>query len=362
MRIAVPKEIKKNEARVGLVPTSVADLVKRGHQLVIETTAGDGIGASDADYIAAGAEIAGNADDTFNNADMIVKVKEPQPIEWARLNEKQILFTYLHLAADMPQTKGLLESGCTAIAYETITDAQGGLPLLAPMSEIAGRLAVIEGASHLKIHNGGRGMLISGVPGTSPSKVVIIGAGSVGGNAAQMAVGLGADVMVFDKSLPRLRQMDAIFGNRIVTAYSSDTGLYQACLEADLVIGAVLIPGASAPKLVAKSWLQQMKKRALLVDVAIDQGGCFETSRATTHEDPTYVVDDVLHYCVANMPGAVPLTSSQALNNATLPYVMKLADKGVMALNDDAGFMKGLNVRAGKIMHPAVQEFFDKNQ
>ncbi len=358
MLVGVPKEIKKNESRVGLVPNSVAELVKNGHSVLVETNAGDGIGVDDDNYIKSGAQIAKNADEVFAKAELIIKVKEPQEAEWQKLSANQILFTYLHLAADLPQTKGLMASGCTAISYETITDAQGGLPLLAPMSEIAGRLAVIEGASHMKATEGGIGMLISGVPGVPPAKVVVIGAGSVGTHATQMAVGLGADVAVFDKSLPRLRQMDALFGNRIVTCYSNHASLEQACLEADLVIGGVLIPGASAPKLVPKSWLKNMKKGAVMVDVAIDQGGCFETSRATTHAEPTYFVDDILHYCVANMPGAVPRTSSQALNNATLPFVVKLANKGMDALAEDAHFMNGLNVKAGKVIHPAVQEAF----
>jgi alanine dehydrogenase len=285
---------------------------------------------------------------------MIVKVKEPQPSEWVQLSSNQILFTYLHLAADAPQAYGLVDSGCTAIAYETITDNAGGLPLLAPMSEVAGRLAVIEGASHLKANAGGRGILISGVPGTAPAEVVVIGGGVVGINAAKMAVGLGARVTVFDRSVPRLRELSDIFGNSVSTRYSSNAVLAEAVKQADMVIGAVLVPGASAPKLVSRAQLSTMKPGAVLVDVAIDQGGCFETSRPTTHDEPTYIVDGIVHYCVANMPGAVPRTSSEALNNATLPHVIALANKGVNALDDDPHLANGLNVVGGKIVYQAV--------
>ena len=273
---------------------------------------------------------------------------------WPQLSANQILFTYLHLAADMAQTRGLMESGCTAIAYETITDASGGLPLLAPMSEVAGRLAVIEGASNLKASAGGRGLLISGVPGTSPAEVVVIGGGVVGTNAAKMAVGLGAGVTILDRSVPRLRQLDDIFGSAITTRYSSKAIIEEVCRDADMVIGAVLIPGASAPKLISRSFLSEMKPGSVLVDVAIDQGGCFETSRPTTHDDPTYVVDGVVHYCVANMPGSVPLTSSEALNNATLPHVLALAEHGVAALDRDPHLANGLNVRGGEVTYSAV--------
>jgi alanine dehydrogenase len=354
MLVGVPKEIKVREARVGLVPNSVAELTGRGHKVLVETNAGAGIGARDDVYRAAGAEIAPDAKSVFDKAEMIVKVKEPQPGEWAQLSADQILFTYLHLAADPAQTRGLMESGCTAIAYETITDDQGGLPLLAPMSEVAGRLAVIEGAANLKANAGGRGLLISGVPGTSPADVVVVGGGVVGVNAAKMAVGLGARVTVLDRSVPRLRYLSDIFGNSITTRYSSRAILEEVCRDADMVIGAVLIPGASAPKLISRAFLSEMKPGSVLVDVAIDQGGCFETSKATTHDDPTYIVDNVLHYCVANMPGSVPLTSSEALNNATLPHVLALADKGVSALDQDPHLMNGLNVRDGKITYQAV--------
>ena len=354
MLIGVPKEIKTREFRVGLVPSSVAELVRRGHQVLVETEAGQGIGADDAEYKAAGAEIASSAGDVFARAEMIVKVKEPQPNEWVQLSSKQILFTYLHLAADAPQAFGLAESGCTAIAYETITDDAGGLPLLAPMSEVAGRLAVIEGASHLKANAGGRGILISGVPGTAPADIVVIGGGVVGVNAAKMAVGVGARVPVFDRSVPRVRYLPDICGSSITTRYANNAVLADAVKQADMVIGAVLVPGASAPKLVRKAELSTMKPGAVLVDVAIDQGGCFETSRPTTHDDPTYMVDGIVHYCVANMPGSVPRTSSEALNNATLPHVIALADKGIKALDDDPHLANGLNVTGGKIVYQAV--------
>jgi alanine dehydrogenase len=354
MLVGVPKEIKTREFRVGLVPGSVAELVHRGHQVIVETGAGAGIGAPDSEYAAAGAEIVAGAAEVFARADMIVKVKEPQPGEWVQLSKNQILFTYLHLAADAAQAHGLAKSGCTAIAYETITDNAGGLPLLAPMSEVAGRLAMIEGASHLKANAGGRGVLISGVPGTDPAEVVVIGGGVVGTNAAKMAVGLGARVTVFDRSLPRLRYLADIFGNSITTRYASTAALAKAITTADMVIGAVLVPGAAAPKLISRAQLAEMQPGAVLVDVAIDQGGCFETSRPTTHDDPTYIVDGIVHYCVANMPGAVPRTSSEALNNATLPHVLALADKGVAALDDDQHLANGLNVKDGRIVYQAV--------
>ncbi len=354
MRIGVPAEIKPNEHRVGLVPSSVKELTAKGHDVYVETGAGRGIAASDADYVEVGAEIVSTAEVLFQKAQMIVKVKEPQPAEWARLTSCHILFTYLHLAADADQAAGLMASGCSAIAYETISDDQGGLPLLAPMSEIAGRLSVIEGAACLRAHEGGRGLLISGVPGTNAADVVIIGGGVVGANAARMAVGMGARVTIFDRSLPRLRYLSDIFGAALETRYSNDSALAEALLSADMVIGAVLIPGASAPQLVSRAQLKKMKPGAVLVDVAIDQGGCFETSRPTTHQDPTYVVDGIIHYCVANMPGAVPLTSSEALNNATLPFVLALADKGMAALEADSHLAAGLNVNQGKLVHPAV--------
>ena len=356
MLVGVPKEVKNHEYRVGLTPTSVRELVHHGHQVIVETNAGGGIGAPDADYEAAGARIVESQDVVFAEAEMVVKVKEPQPNEWVQLSADQILFTYLHLAADMAQTRGLMESGCTAIAYETITDDAGGLPLLAPMSEVAGRLSVIEGAANLKANAGGRGLLISGVPGTSPAEVVVIGGGVVGTNAAKMAIGLGARVTVLDRSVPRLRQLDDIFGNAITTRYSSRAIIEEVCRDADLVIGAVLIPGASAPKLIWRDFLSSMKPGSVIVDVAIDQGGCFETSRATTHDDPTYIVDGVVHYCVANMPGSVPLTSSEALNNATLPHVLALAEHGVAALDRDPHLANGLNVRGGEVTFDAVLE------
>ena len=354
MLVGVPKEIKTREFRVGLVPSSVAELVHHGHKVVVERKAGLGVGATDEHYRAAGAEIAESAADVFTSADMIVKVKEPQSCEWGQLSANQILFTYLHLAADVPQARGLMKSGCTAIAYETITDDSGGLPLLAPMSEVAGRLAVIEGASNLKANVGGRGVLVSGVPGTAPAEVVIIGGGVVGVNAAKMAIGLGARVTVFDRSVQRLRYLADIFGNTITTRYSNKAALADAIKTADLIIGAVLIPGAVAPKLISREQLSTMQPGSVLVDVAIDQGGCFETSRATTHDEPTYIVDNIVHYCVANMPGSVPRTSSEALNNATLPHVLALANKGVAALNEDAHLANGLNVNAGKIVNQAV--------
>ncbi len=356
MLIGVPKEIKVCESRVGLVPNSVSELASRGHRVLVETGAGAGIGAGDDAYRAAGAEIANSAADVFANVEMIVKVKEPQPNEWVQLSADQILFTYLHLAADMAQTRGLMESGCTAIAYETITDDAGGLPLLSPMSEVAGRLSVMEGAANLKANAGGRGLLISGVPGTSPAEVVVIGGGVVGTNAAKMAIGLGARVNVLDCSVPRLRLLDDLFGNAITTRYSSRAVIDEVCRDADLVIGAVLIPGASTPRLISREFLSSMKPGSVIVDVAIDQGGCFETSRATTHEDPTYIVDGVVHYCVANMPGSVPLTSSEALNNATLPHVLALAEHGVAALDFDPHLANGLNVRGGEVTFDAVLE------
>ena len=352
--IGVPKEIKTREFRVGLVPSSVAELVRLGHEVLIETQAGAGIGANDDEYIAVGATIVAEAAEVFCKANMIIKVKEPQPSEWVQLSSNQILFTYLHLAADAPQAYGLAESGCTAIAYETITDDAGGLPLLAPMSEIAGRLAVIEGATHLKANAGGRGILISGVPGTAPAEVVVIGGGVVGMNAAKMAVGMGARVTIFDRSVPRLRYLLDIFGNSIETRCSGNTLLAEAITQADMVVGAVLVPGASSPKLVSKAQLVTMKRGAVLIDVAIDQGGCFETSRPTTHDEPTYIIDGIVHYCVANMPGSVPRTSSEALNNATLPHVIALAEKGLKALDDDPHLANGLNVTGGEIVYQAV--------
>jgi alanine dehydrogenase len=330
--------------------------VAHGHDVLIETGAGAGIGADDAAYQAAGAKIAKTAAEVFAKSDMIVKVKEPQPGEWAQLREGQILYTYLHLAPDPEQTKGLLKSGVTGVAYETVTDDRGGLPLLAPMSEVAGRLSIQAAATALQKANGGRGILLGGVPGVLPAKVAVIGGGVVGLHAAKMAVGLGADVTILDRSLPRLRQLDDIFNGRVHTRFSTISALEDEIYSADAVIGAVLIPGAAAPKLVTREMLSGMKKGSVIVDVAIDQGGCFETSKATTHADPTYVVNDVIHYCVANMPGAVPITSAHALNNATLYYGLQLANKGLKALMDDPHLRNGLNVHQGKVTNKAVAE------
>ncbi|OQM75855.1 alanine dehydrogenase [Manganibacter manganicus] len=356
MRVGCPKEIKNNEYRVGLTPGAVREYAAHGHEVLVETGLGTGIGADDNAYHAAGARIAKTAEEVFAKSDMIVKVKEPQPGEWTQLREGQILYTYLHLAPDPEQTKGLLESGVTAVAYETVTDDRGGLPLLAPMSEVAGRLSIQAGATALQKANGGRGILLGGVPGVLPGKVLVIGGGVVGLHAARMAVGLGADVSIVDRSIPRLRQLDDLFGGRVHTRYSTVEALEEECFSADLVIGAVLIPGAAAPKLVTREMLSGMKKGSVLVDVAIDQGGCFETSHATTHADPTYVIDGVIHYCVANMPGAVPITSAHALNNATLHYGLQLADKGLTAIMDDPHLRNGLNVHRGRITNRAVAE------
>ncbi len=360
MRIGVPKEIKNHEYRVGMTPGSVREAAHHGHQVVVQSSAGAGIGCDDDAYRAAGAEIAADAAQVFEQAEMIVKVKEPQPEECARLRPGQLLFTYLHLAPDPRQAQLLLESGCTAIAYETITDEHGGLPLLAPMSEVAGRMAIQVGAVSLQKANGGSGVLLGGVPGTEPARVLVIGGGTVGTNAARMALGLGADVTVIDKSLARLRELDDLFGPRLKTRYSTLESVEEMALQSDLIVGAVLIPGAAAPHLIKRELLGRMRPGSVLVDVAIDQGGCFETSRPTTHADPTYVVDGIVHYCVANMPGAVPRTSTHALNNATLPYVLTLAGKGWRdACRDDPHLCDGLNVHAGQITHPAVAEALD---
>ena len=356
MRVGCPREIKNHEYRVGLTPGSVREYVAHGHEVLVESGLGEGIGADDNAYRAAGATVTGTAAEVFARSDMIVKVKEPQPGEWAQLREGQILYTYLHLAPDPEQTKGLLASGVTAIAYETVTDDRGGLPLLAPMSEVAGRLSIQAGATALQKANGGRGVLLGGVPGVPPGKVTILGGGVVGLHAARMAVGLGAEVSVIDRSIPRLRQLDDIFSGRVHTRYSTVEALEEECFSADLVVGAVLIPGATAPKLVTLEMLSGMKKGAVLVDVAIDQGGCFETSHATTHADPTFVIDGVIHYCVANMPGAVPVTSAQALNNATLHYGLQLADKGLKAIVDEKHLRNGLNVHKGRITNRAVAD------
>ncbi len=356
MLVGVPKEIKNHEYRVGLVPGSVREYVQNGHEVLVETGAGAGIKASDQDYIAAGAKIAPDAASVFEKADMIVKVKEPQPTEWVQLREGQILYTYLHLAPDPEQARGLMESGVTAVAYETVTDPRGGLPLLAPMSEVAGRLSIQAAAYALTAHQGGRGLLMGGVPGVLPAKVLVIGGGVVGTHAARMAVGLGADVTILDRSNYRLAELDELFEGRAKTRYSTYEALDEETDAADVVVGAVLIPGASAPKLVTREMLQGMKEGSVLVDVAIDQGGCFETSHATTHQEPTYVVDGIIHYCVANMPGAVPLTSSHALNNATLHHGLALANRGLDALRENGHLLNGLNVHRGKVTYRAVSE------
>ncbi len=355
MLVGVPTEIKNNEYRVGLTPASVHELVAQGHQVIVQQGAGSEIGLPDAQYIAAGATIAGNAQDVFARAAMIVKVKEPQPLECAMLRDGQILYTYLHLAPDPEQTAALIDSGAVCIAYETITGPGGGLPLLAPMSEVAGRMSIQAGAAHLEKSRGGMGLLLGGVPGVAAGHVVIIGAGVVGANALQMAVGTGARVTVLDKNVDRLRQLDLVYGNRITTLYSNRQALEEAVLSADLVIGGVLVPGAAAPKLVTRDMVSRMKQGAVIVDVAIDQGGCFETSRPTTHADPTFVVDGVVHYCVANMPGAVARTSTFALNNATIGHAVALANKGWQrALSDDIHLRRGLNVCQGKVTFEAV--------
>ncbi|WP_341504157.1 alanine dehydrogenase [Gallaecimonas sp. GXIMD4217] len=357
MIIGVPKEIKNHEYRVGMVPASVREVIGHGHQVFVETNAGAGIGFTDEDYIAAGAQILPTADDVFAKAEMIVKVKEPLAEERVRLREGQLLFTYLHLAPDLPQTEDLVKSKCVAIAYETVTDDKGGLPLLAPMSEVAGRMSIQAGALALEKSKGGRGMLLGGVPGVDPAKVVVIGGGVVGSNAARMAVGLRADVTILDRNIDTLRRLDSEFQGRAKVVYSTVDALERHVLEADLVIGAVLIPGAAAPKLVTADHIKRMKTGAAIVDVAIDQGGCFETSKATTHAEPTYIVDDVVHYCVANMPGAVARTSTFALNNATLPYIIKLANKGYkQALQEDKHLLAGLNVIHGQITCKEVAE------
>ncbi|GGI85454.1 alanine dehydrogenase [Shewanella gelidii] len=360
MIIGIPKEIKNHEYRVGMVPSSVRELTAKDHQVFVQTTAGNGIGFSDQDYVAAGAEILPTAADVFAKAEMIVKVKEPQAVERAMLRHDQILFTYLHLAPDLPQTEDLLKSGAVCIAYETVTDERGGLPLLAPMSEVAGRMSIQAGAMALEKSKGGRGMLLGGVPGVEPAKVVIIGGGMVGTNAAQMAVGMGADVVILDRSIDTLRRLNVQFDNRVKAIYSTADSIEKHVLEADLVIGGVLIPGAAAPKLVTRDHIARMKPGSAIVDVAIDQGGCAETSHATTHQDPTYIIDDVVHYCVANMPGAVARTSTFALNNATLPYIIKLADLGYKeALLKDKHLMNGLNVMHGKLTCKEVGEALD---
>ncbi len=355
MRIGLPREIKNHEYRVGLTPASVRELTAQGHPVLVQAGAGAAIGLDDAQYLAAGATLAQDAAEVFAQAEMIVKVKEPQPVECAMLRPGQILYTYLHLAPDPAQTAALVRSGAVCIAYETITGPGGGLPLLAPMSEVAGRMAVQVGAVYLEKSKGGMGVLLGGVPGVPAAQVVILGAGVVGTNALQMAVGLGARVTVLDKNVDRLRHLDLVFGNRIHTVFSTAHSVEAAVLDADLVVGGVLIPGAAAPKLVTRDMIARMKQGAVVVDVAIDQGGCFETSRPTTHAAPTFVVDGVVHYCVANMPGAVARTSTFALNNATIGHALALADKGwKQALRDDAHLRNGLNVAEGQVTFEAV--------
>ena len=357
MRIGVPREIKVQEYRVGLVPEGVRELTQAGHEVIVESGAGGGIGVSDAHYESVGASIAPAAADVFERAELIVKVKEPQPKECAMLRPGQVLFTYLHLAADGAQAEALLRSGATAIAYETVTAPNGSLPLLTPMSEVAGRMSIQVGAACLQKANGGFGVLLGGVPGVPPAKVVILGGGVSGTHAAEMAVGLRSDVTVVDRSVDRLRELSTIFGSALQTAYSTTQAIERLVADADLVIGAVLVAGAAAPKLVSRAMIKKMKTGAVVVDISIDQGGCFETSRPTTHDHPTFVVDGVIHYCVANMPGAVPRTSTYALTNATLPYVRALADHGWReALRRDPGLAGGLNVDAGHITHAVVAQ------
>ncbi len=357
MRIGVPKEVKTHEYRVGLVPACVRELVAHGHRVVVEHDAASAIGLPDAAYAAAGATVVDGAEAVFAAADMIVKVKEPQPAEIGMLRPGQVLFTYLHLAADRAQTEGLMASGATCIGYETVTDARGGLPLLSPMSEVAGRMSVQVGAHCLEREQGGAGILLGGVPGVPAARVVVLGGGVSGTNAMRVAIGFEASVVVIDKSLARLKELDLQFGARAQTLFSTTEAIESAVINADLVIGAVLVPGAAAPKLVTRAMVRRMRPGSVLVDIAIDQGGCFETSRPTTHSDPIYVEEGVVHYCVTNMPGAVARTSTFALNNATLPFVLALANKGWrQALRDDAHLRAGLNVHAGRVAHSAVAQ------
>jgi alanine dehydrogenase len=356
MRLGVPREIKVREFRVGLVPSAVREVVHQGHEVLVETGAGLGIGASDADYVAAGATMAPDAAAVFAAADLIVKVKEPQASERRLLRSGQILFTYLHLAPDPDQAHELMASGATCIAYETVTSPSGGLPLLAPMSEVAGRLSVLAGGQSLQSHQGGCGVLLGGVPGVPPAQVVILGGGVVGMHAASMALGLGARVVVIDRHLEVLRRLWTQFGHAVQTVYATRDAIEQQCTQADLVIGGVLVPGAAAPKLVTHDLVRRMRPGSVIVDVAIDQGGCCETSHATTHDAPVYVVDGVVHYCVANMPGAVPRTSAHALGHATLPFVLALAGQGLQALREDPHLRRGLNVHRGQITHPGVAQ------
>ncbi|MAL62976.1 MAG: alanine dehydrogenase [Pseudomonadota bacterium] len=355
MLIGIPKEIKSFEHRVGMTPASVREAIALGHDILVEKNAGHEIGFDDAEYEAAGAMIAGSSSEVFGKAEMVLKVKEPQPSEISMLREGQILFTYLHLAPDESQTQALIDSGCIAIAYETVTDDRGGLPLLAPMSEVAGRMAVQAGATCLEIANGGRGVLLGGVPGVAPGKVVVIGGGVVGSNSIFVATGMGGQVTVIDRDIRRLAEIDAQYKSLITTRFSNQTSIEEEVLSADLVIGAVLVPGAEAPKVVTADMVKRMKRGSVIVDVAIDQGGCIETSQPTTHAHPTYIVDDVVHYCVTNMPGAVARTSTFALNNATMPFALKIAEMGVArALSNDPHLMKGLNIHCGKLTYQAV--------
>ncbi|MGY0398549.1 MAG: alanine dehydrogenase [Ostreibacterium sp.] len=357
MLIGVPKEIKANENRVGLSPVSVRELVNSGHEVIVETHAGEGISKTDADYRLAGAYIAKNADEIFTTSDMIIKVKEPQKIEYKKLRKDQILFTYLHLSPDKAQTQGLLQSGCIAIAYETVTANNGSLPLLAPMSEVAGRMATQVGAYHLQKAEGGLGTLLGGVPGVAAGKVVIIGGGVAGFNATAIAVGMGAQVTVLDRNVDKLRYLDDIYQGRVKTVYSTTDAVEQYCTESDLIIGTILIPGANAPKLITKSIMSNMKTGTVIVDVAIDQGGCTDVSKPTTHEKPTFISNGIVMYCVANMPGGVPKTSTNALNNATLPFILDIANKGIkQALLDDKHLLNGLNISQGKLTYRAVAD------
>ncbi|MBK8285878.1 MAG: alanine dehydrogenase [Ahniella sp.] len=354
MIVGVPKEIKNHEYRIGLTPAGARELMSHGHKVLVQRDGGKAIGLTNDLYERAGAEIVDSAAEIFKRADMIIKVKEPQPVEYAMLREGQLLYTYLHLAPDPEQTEGLIKSGCTAIAYETVTDRKGGLPLLAPMSEVAGRMSIQAGAHALEKAQGGSGVLLGGVPGVKPAEVLVIGGGVVGINAARMAMGLNARVTILDRSLDRLKYLDELYGDKITTLYSTIDAIEDLLPTTDLVIGAVLIPGAAAPKLVSRKHLGMMRPGSVLVDVAIDQGGCFETSKPTTHQNPTYEVDGVIHYCVANMPGGVARTSTFALTNATLPFAVQLANKGKQAMLDDAHLLNGLNVHKGKITYEAV--------
>jgi alanine dehydrogenase len=363
MRIGIPKEIKSHEYRVGMTPAAVREALAHGHAVLVETAAGAGAQYDDAQYLAAGAEIVGTAEEVYARADMIVKVKEPQPAECAMLREGQVLFAYLHLAPDPQQAALLLQSGCTAIAYETVTSTDGTLPLLAPMSEIAGRMSIQVGAVCLQKPAGGRGILLGGVPGVPPARVAILGGGTAGAQAARIALGMGAEVTVLDISLSRLRRLDDVFGSKLRTLFATRQAVEDSVVAADIVVGAVLVPGAAAPKLIRREQLGHMRPGTVLVDVSIDQGGCFETSRPTTHAAPTYSIDGIVHYCVANMPGALPHTSTAALTHATLPYVLALADKGWrQACADDPHLGNGLNVHAGQIVCGAVAEALGQTQ